>query len=712
MTDEDVARARWGLPQDERTYEDAVAGLIDENEVVRAYLAAGVDLDLLRAELFGHRFVAHVLASGRGEYADYQDAVEQRELAARRRGTQSFPRRVLRPLRTVLLDLQVALMRRQWQDALPAELAREVGGVLQLLLGEDHSRLLVTPDILGLVDAHDLRYFVPHDELDDLNTKLGLMSGGTVAVSGPRGVGKSTLLRALVETAEPHDLIVPVQMPAAYVPQEFLLSLFQRVCEEFLAQYDDERAGAFPVLVRLRKHLLKRLRRLSRRVLQATAAVLLLSVALAPLFHAIQEALRAGFYPWLSQSWTATARAATLAWAESPWVTRTPLAVLGIALLTTLPRKRRRSPLLQDCVNYLYLLRTVQSTSLAVNTGFAPLVAGTLGAGRTTTLSSRNLTLPELVVHFRRMLGEMTEHGAGTDEGPQRIFILVDEVDRIGSAEQARALLAEIKAVFGVSHVYFLLSVAEEIGAGFVRRGMPVRDVLDSSLDDVIHVVPRSLEQSHRILQSRVPGLPSPFIALAHCLSGGITRDLIRFTRCMVAIPERIGPGGGRLPRVALTLLLDEFQKSLRSFRVALGEADGVDGYRLDDIRLTLTGVWERGVDESVEEAANTVRKLLEVADSRALSQERDSADDVVQGWSEVAAYADFILAMIEFFAVARRFPDEYAMRRKGPEGQLDRLAEARLDLEVSPRSSRLLLERFRKAWSLSGSTEEAQVQT
>jgi Cdc6-like AAA superfamily ATPase len=270
--------------------------------------------------------------------------------------------------------------------------------------------------------------------------------------------------------------------------------------------------------------------------------------------------------------WGDASAGALRAWAERPWLTRIPVAVLGFGLLMTLSRRRKTSPLVKECVNYLYLLRTVQSTSVAATAGVSALSAGTLGLGRTSTLSTRTLTFPELVVHFRDLLERMAraERTAG-----RRIFVVIDEIDRLGAADQARSLLTEIKAVFGIPNVYFLISVAEDVGADFVRRGLPVRDVVDSYLDDVVHVGPRTLEESRAVLHHRAPGLSMPFIALAHCLAGGITRDLIRYTRRIVMAPEGPGATEWRLRGVAREVLLEELRETLAGFRVRLGGASG-----------------------------------------------------------------------------------------------------------------------------------------
>ncbi|MFF5936969.1 hypothetical protein [Streptomyces sp. NPDC012508] len=140
------------------------------------------------------------------------------------------------------------------------------------------------------------------------------MAGGTIAISGPRGVGKSTLLKSVTRNWEPDHLVVPVEIPAAYVPQEFLLSLFQRVCEEFLALHGHAVDSSSMFLVKLRKHLLKRLRHLALLSVRLLAAGTLLVIALAPLGVGVRvkvhRSVRGNVHTPATQNWGPSGRAA------------------------------------------------------------------------------------------------------------------------------------------------------------------------------------------------------------------------------------------------------------------------------------------------------------------------------------------------------------------------------------------------------------------
>ncbi|MEU0666727.1 P-loop NTPase fold protein [Streptomyces lavendulocolor] len=711
----EAAPGTWARPEDAALYEAAVGRLATEDVVVQAYLGerytTGLTEEVLTARFLAREVVGEVLASGRREFYDYQDAVEQRDrVARRRRRTGLSPARLGSRLYLWALDRQVLFTRRQWESALPAALSGQVRRLLRELLGDDHDTLLVTHDILGLIEVHDLRYVVPYLDRVSLVKRMELMAGGAIAISGPRGVGKSTLLRELAHREAAKDLVVRAEIPAAYVPQEFLLSLFQRVCEEFLALHGRAADSSFTFLIRLRKHLLRRLRAAASFWARLLLAVVLLSVALAPLATALSEALEGGLGGWLGRRWGDVSAGAVRVWAEHPWLVRVPLALLGLGLLATLSRRRKTSPLVQECVNYLYLLRTVQSTSVAATAGVAALSAGTFGLGRTSTLSTRTLNFPELVVHFRDLLERLAraERTAG-----RRIFVVIDEIDRLGAADQARSLLTEIKAVFGIPNVYFLISVAEDVGADFVRRGLPVRDVVDSYLDDVVHIGPRTLDESRAVLHHRAPGLALPFVALAHCLAGGITRDLIRYTRRIVMAPEGPGVTEWRLRGVAREVLSEELRETLAGFRVRLGGAVDSDR-RLEELRSAVTLLGERHERGRAGLLPGAVERLLDVISTASspsgappLTGGADSSDSAgspegaARTWEELGAYTDFVLTLLEFFTERETFPDQAAFTGAGYDGMLQRLAEARLELAVSPAGARQLLGRFRAAWNM-----------
>jgi hypothetical protein len=149
------------------------------------------------------------------------------------------------------------------------------------------------------------------------------------------------------------------------------------------------------------------------------------------------------------------------------------------------------------------------------------------GLKRARSLAQLQLTLPEIVDGLVRFLRQ-----ASLDY--QIIVIGIDELDKLESDEKAERFLNEIKAIFGIKGVFYLISVSENAMSRFERRGLPFRDAFDSSFDDVIPVHYLDFGMTRKLLAQRVVGMPIQFQALCHCLSGGLARELIRTSRELV----------------------------------------------------------------------------------------------------------------------------------------------------------------------------------
>lgn len=557
------------------------------------------------------------------------------------------------------------------------------------LLGPEHDSLLVTRHHRGLLHAHDPGFWVSSRAEESLRHKLNQMDGGAIALCGPRGVGKSTLLRKACEGRLEgawalHQFHVIVQTPANYRPEEFLLSLFQQVCRDFLDRFGQ---GAHePFLLRIRPTgVVRRLVRWVWRLCKVSAGLFLLAIGL--------ESWARGIYRWAESE----GRAATVhwlsrlqdayhsAWQEHPGITRAVFVGLGVLIIArSLPRplfaSQGRKYLVRACHNYLHLLRHVQTSGTTHNAGLTAMSALTFGLARTSGSSSRALTYPELVMEFRELLTQISEY---TRHENEHVFIGIDELDRLGSTEQAQAFLAEIKAIFAIPNVYFLLSVSEDVGAAFIRRGLPVRDVTDSSLEDILQLEPRSLEEARELLQTRVPGFTDPFVALVYALSGGLPRDLIRFTRKVVEIRHRTDRTD--LRGIAGSLLLEEVTETLSSFRVVLGSQphDAAWGELLHDLHGSVDRL--RRVPPGSD-----VRRTLHRELHRLASQDAPAEDGLRALWGELSAYMLFAMTMVDVF-VPRRSDEE-----TGPNGlltdaeRLKQLGAARLELGVSADSARL----------------------
>ncbi|OMI91379.1 hypothetical protein BSZ07_00280 [Streptomyces sp. M1013] len=594
-------------------------------------------------------------------------------------------------------------------------LKRTIGPVMRremtALLGPDHESLLVARSHDGLIDASNPRYWISTQIELALQRKLDQMSGGAIAICGPRGVGKSTLLRKachglLGRWPERHFHTI-VQTPANYRPEEFLLSLFQSVCRDYLALYG--RRPRTPFLVRSRARAAHRPRRLyysASRWAQLSIGLGLVALAIQQevrdLASTIYQSARPAVTGWSVNvhGWTLTT------WHNHSVITRLVVIAMGLLLVWRANPKSwvTRRPvwrLVHDCHNYLNLLQHIQSVSGTTTLG-ASGRAFTLGFGRTSGRSSRTFTYPELVWEFRSLLSRIS---AIERKDNWKVFIGIDELDRLGSSEQTRAFLAEIKAIFDIPRVYFVLSVSEDIGGAFIRRGLPTRDVTDSSLEDVLLIEARTLNESRQLLQTRVPGFTDPFVALVHALSGGLPRDLIRYTRKVTEIHRRTDQPG--LAALARDLLWEETAQALSGFRALLAHHDDsvASAQTVHDLHTLIALI--RDADSS-RANPELEQRILQLAHAVHPPHAEDVAfaGEPAHHWEEFSCYLYFIGTLLEVFARRNLAARKAAYTGPGKaSADLQCLAEARLEMTLSPHSARKILEQFREQWALRPAT-------
>lgn len=359
------------------------------------------------------------------------------------------------------------------------------------------------------------------------------------------------------------------------------------------------------------------------------------------------------------------------------------------------PRKKE-SELVTRCRDHLYRLQTTQSTTNGLTTT-AQIVG--LGSTHSTALSTIPPNFPELVDSFRTLLTDIAE---AKHNAKQTVVIGIDEVDRLGTATKALAFLSEIKAVLGVPHVHFLISIADDVGASFVRRGLPHRDVTDSSLDDILHVQPATLTEAEEIFAER-SGLTASYAMFAHSLSGGSLRDLDRYATQIKEMQAK--SASNELAEISRDLILEELSETLAGFRTLLSRHQwNRDTSAILDAFRTLGG-YLRNPDPSSGSALRTSLEqfAFSAADDRLSTtpQIRQLTDEAGQLIDEASAYVYFSLTLLDIFGTGGLDCRREHAAQQGPDGDPERLAEARQELAISPYSARSLIESIRKAWSL-----------
>ncbi|MGW2082302.1 P-loop NTPase fold protein [Streptomyces sp. NPDC001939] len=381
-----------------------------------------------------------------------------------------------------------------------------------------------------------------------------------------------------------------------------------------------------------------------------------------------------------------------------------PLRLAGLVTGTLLAHAAGWRPtpakphLVTRCESHLYRLQTIQTTTNTLSNSATQIM--TLGGSHATSISTLPPNFPALVEEFRDLLTNIAEALAGRK---QRVLIAIDEVDRLGSDSQALAFLAEIKAILGVRHVYYLISVAEDVGAAFVRRGLPHRDVTDSSLDDIIHVEACTLKEANTILDKRSEDHTPHTALLAHSLSGGLLRDLLRYGLQIEEIQAKTETH--ELAHLARELILEELSETLAGFRTLLGKQQWTQDTSgiLSDFRM-LCGHLRTSPCACSDGPLLHALEHFAHQPPGAQPSHGDITDSARQLIDEAAAYSYFSLTLLEIFTAPGLDRRSQQALGQGMNGAHARLAEARMELGISPYSARTLVANIRKAWSLNDS--------
>jgi hypothetical protein len=469
----------------------------------------------------------------------------------------------------------------------------------------------------GLSEAYDDVYWVETSAAAELRAHVDQIGSGSIGLAGPRGSGKSTLMRLYcTATADPSDtasnLVFMVPAPVAYIASDFLVLMFSELCRAYLTMRKGPRAVAEvyapPVLPRT--GWLRGRRHAQRRVVR--------------------------------ERWPLTLRA------------RDHLANL------------------QYMITY--------SATLSISAPI-PIMQPNISGG--SSFEKRAMSYPELVADFRAFLTDVAQE---MHAGGGRVFIGIDEIDKIDSGPDAQRFVNELKVLFGIPHCFYLISVSEDALTGFELRGLPVRDAFDSAFETkILSVGSLRIGHARELLAKRVVGLSEPYIWLCHCLSGGLPRDLIRACVQVIRIGQRYSPDQRLLERLTRAVVAEELRdKANATMRSWAGRAPAAPDRELV-YRI-------QGID-SAEAAAEGVRAVVAWVAER-IGATGDTTMAV--STAVLGGYAYYCLTLLEVFDGVTD-----AASLEAHEMALENLANARRTFGDDAQLAWQLISDFRSDWGL-----------
>ncbi|WP_436492594.1 hypothetical protein [Actinokineospora sp. HUAS TT18] len=503
------------------------------------------------------------------------------------------------------------------------------------------------------------------------------LRGGSIGLAGPRGVGKTTLIEHFAGQpgpGSPQPLRVTVSAPVQYDAREFVLHLFAKLCHEVIAWGE------------VRASLVRRGGGVRLTVLLVLAATLSAACALPVVGlrglvgKPIVDHVLA-LDPWLLPAVLLLLAAlwvlGRLVRKAAPWVWRGVVAAVRWLLgWHRLARHDPRGDLVERARDQLKQIRYLQTHTTGWS-GKLTIAAGEGSMTKTAQLAEQPLTYPEIIDAFGAFLAAV----AGVHRGDPAVVVAIDELDKIESAEDAQKFINEIKGIFSVPQTQFIVSVSSDALAAFERRGLPVRDTFDSAFQEIVRVDNLNLADTTLLVNSWVVGLPDPFIRLAHCMSGGLPREVRRVARSIVALSV----DAGRplvLDEVCARLVGDDLERKAHAVRIAVGQLSPDDD-PTDFLRHV------REVQADPTWLLSTPAAAGESAD---LARLRD----------QTAVYFQHCATLLEIFT---RVQDERleagGSAVAGQVAALDLLAAAKQSLAVHPRLARVQIEEVRTVWRL-----------
>jgi Cdc6-like AAA superfamily ATPase len=519
------------------------------------------------------------------------------------------------------------------QEVVDEQLVPELTKALNELRAPSYEMQLELQSSAGLSEPLNPRLEVPTPAKTAIERRLSTWSGGSLGVSGPRGIGKTTLLEAICRTQEEsHEsptVAVLVSAPVQYQPREFVLHLFAEFCGAVLEAYRVPRAAA-------------------KEVLDRNTGVGGSRGLVGALDRVYVRPLRRILF-------------------GGPVVSREHAAESLIA---------------STAAERLQEIQFQQTYTSGWGGGLTSAVAVKFERGQ--SFERTAMSYPEVVRVFRDFVQQVaTKH---------RVVIAIDEMDKMGSREEAKTFLNDIKGIFGIRNCFFLLSVSEEAMSAFERRGLPIRDAFDSAFDDIIAVEYLDFAASSEMLRRRVLGLPVPFLALSHCLSGGLPRELLRFARVMAEIHEVSGERP--LREVSKSLVSADLAKKTTATEIAartLLEPHGANEV-LEVTRELRPTPGSGDFDISLQRVRKIAAALVVAGDD-------PRATDLAL---ELTAYAYFVVSITEFFCdELDQSRLEAAIDPDAGEDSIELLAEARQAFAVDAYEAWDLITRFRTGWRL-----------
>lgn len=588
------------------------------------------------------------------------------------------------------LDGRISLSEKKVEDKIIEKgILPEIREIINEQLTPSYDLKLKSLSAPGLSEVFDPLYEIPTESKKKLGQLLNIMPGGSIGLAGPRGAGKSTLMLSFCSDSGKEIKGRPVlsiitSAPVEYETRDFILHIFASICNKFLKNEDKSikknshplKYGIFPFhplsVAGLYIGLFLMMLGVSRYFLDTTTDLITSITTSISSMLASDKLFYTGFFLMILSMlpiYTEIKKNEQIAGYEDDLISKKDDLIF----------------LAQESLDKIKFQRSYTS-GWSGSMKFPILEAGVNTA---TTLSQKQMSLPEIIDDYKYFLNKISEK--------YTVIIGIDELDKLSSNENAHNFLNEIKAIFGLENCFYLISVSENAMSSFERRGLPLRDVFDSSFDDIIYVNYLNLDAVKNLIKRRVIGMPIPFICFCYCMSAGLARDLIRICRNLIEL-VRLTPNENSLSNLCGSLLKTDLMSKLNAVSIEVKEImlepEATEFFK--DIKEI-----ERKMD-SIDSLLKFVFNLQSNAKTRNQyqgSEDLVNLNKIASLRNEIESYLYYSVTMMQFFS---NKIDEKAFMDNEISSTFDMLAKARQFLSVNPAIARSIITDFRESHKMS----------
>lgn len=412
--------------------------------------------------------------------------------------------------------------------------------------GERKGVLVLTPQAPDLVELETAEATNTPD-ISRLRELVVNASTSAFAIAGTRGIGKTTLIRALTSDRALFNVAAVVPAPVHYDPDALLRRIHSDLAQAILTRY-----GAEDVLVQLQQSVEQRIR--IRRFLIAITAFF------AGFFLFALNLLNLPFIHNIGAGGTIGILLIFVAY----------ITIMSLGYGRNSRNNRKSDDVVRNAVEALESLRwSTEATQTAKSSFSAAKIFVGLEDTDSSTRKERDWSRPERIadlVSFLRRHLTLARESTDIRSDVHRIAIAVDELDKISDTDEILNTINSLKDLFRIPDVHFLVSVSSDAMTRFALRGVVSRDAFDSSFDAVIELHRLTAEEAHRILSGRAIGFPRSLSAISHAWSGGLPRDLIRVARRCVEL--RRNTETTSIDQLAASIIAEDLAQALIALRI------------------------------------------------------------------------------------------------------------------------------------------------